>query len=147
MGKLASTQQRRSELASRPQVGEFNADEAMGVQEKVNGLNEQLTTLKYSIAGKQRERLKVNLTKGNLDELPAETRIYRAVGRCFMQERREAIDESLTGAVESLDAEIPKMTKAYEELEKRKDEAEKELKEMIQAYKGQMERSGAAGAA
>mmetsp|Transcript_35663 Transcript_35663/g.82873 ORF Transcript_35663/g.82873 Transcript_35663/m.82873 type:complete len:355 (-) Transcript_35663:136-1200(-) len=144
--KLASQQQRRSELASPTQSqphsqSEFNADEAMAIQDKANSLGEQIEELKMSIARKQRERMSAMLTKSSVSETPAEARLYRNVGRCFLLQDRSIVEELLDGTVSSADAELPKLTNARQELEKRKEAAEKELKEMIAAFRRQTDPS------
>eukprot|EP00448_Togula_jolla_P022279 CAMPEP_0170586598 /NCGR_PEP_ID=MMETSP0224-20130122/9830_1 /TAXON_ID=285029 /ORGANISM="Togula jolla, Strain CCCM 725" /LENGTH=360 /DNA_ID=CAMNT_0010910155 /DNA_START=6 /DNA_END=1088 /DNA_ORIENTATION=+ len=142
--KMAGQQQRRAEHV-RTSTQEFNADEAVAVQDKVNNLNEQLEVLKGTIMGKQREKVRNSLVRAALSELPEESRVFGSVGRCFLLEDRGELHETLTTTESALENEIPKLTKAHQELEKRKDGAEKELKEMIQAFK----KSGdnAAGAA
>mmetsp|Transcript_14803 Transcript_14803/g.40923 ORF Transcript_14803/g.40923 Transcript_14803/m.40923 type:complete len:370 (-) Transcript_14803:131-1240(-) len=154
--RLAGQQQRRSELAAtavsqtqaaQPQaIGEFNADEAMAVQEKVNSLNEQIEDLKMSIARKQREKMSAMLTRNSISETPVEARLFRSVGRCFLLQERGTVEEALDGAIGGLEAELPKLSNAHQELEKRREAAEKELKEMIDAFKRQSDPSPAGAA-
>lgn len=134
--KLAAMNQRR---AAAPTQGatDFHADEAMQIQDKVNGLSEQVDTLKMQIQGKERQRMKANLTRNNLNDVPPDTKMYRAIGRTFMQESRDDVDNSLSQTIASVEEEVPKLKKALTELESRKEGAEKELQEMIRAFKQQ----------
>eukprot|EP00927_Polykrikos_kofoidii_P059563 TRINITY_DN54711_c0_g1_i1.p1 TRINITY_DN54711_c0_g1~~TRINITY_DN54711_c0_g1_i1.p1 ORF type:complete len:339 (-),score=101.37 TRINITY_DN54711_c0_g1_i1:79-1095(-) len=132
--KLAAQQRRKAEIAT---TQEFNADEAMALQERVSGLNEQCETLKRSIGMKKQTHIKTQITRKSLDEMSEDTSTYISVGRCFLKKEKAAVESVLASNVASLEAEIPKLTKSFEELEKRKEEAEKELKEMIQVFKAQ----------
>lgn len=143
--KLLGQQQRRSDLADRQAAGfapgDVNADEAMAVQEKLNSFTEQVETLKSTLAGKQRDRLRHQLTKTGLAELPPTSGVYTSVGRGFLKRDRSTVEESLDSSLAALEQELPKLSKALQELEKRKEGAEKELKEMISAFKQQVDRS------
>merc|ERR1719162_906884 len=86
------------------------------------------------IGGKQRERQRTSATEGLIAEMPADTKLYQAVGRSFIRQDREIIEQSLSGNVDRLQKELPGLEKAHEELEKRKVAAEAELKEMVQAF-------------
>ncbi|CAE7615728.1 ttc4 [Symbiodinium necroappetens] len=145
--KLAGQQQRRAEartMANR----DFNADEAMAVQEKVSGLSEQLARLQASFASKQRQRVRLELTQQTVTSTPEDTKLYRGVGRCFLLGDRQPILDEMKQTMDSIDEdlgknipkpeacevqsledsgweELPKMQKASQELEKRKDDAEK----------------------
>merc|ERR1712217_162693 len=138
--KLAAQQQRK-ELAAQPKPqsqglpSDFNADEAMAVQEKIQTMHAQLEGMRETIISKQRERLKSALTRTNVKDSPPETKLYSSVGRCFMAEERSTIEEFLDSNITKLDEELPRLNKTYEELEKRKEAAEKELKEMIDAVR------------
>jgi len=138
--KLATQQRRKTELAalapsaSSADPGDFNADEAMVVQDKVNDLSEQVQMVAAQIGGKQRERQRTSATEGLIAEMPADTKLYQAVGRSFIRQDREIIEQSLSGNVDRLQKELPGLEKAHEELEKRKVAAEAELKEMVQAF-------------
>jgi len=138
--KLANQQLRRAELdARRPQQasGDYNADEAMAVQEKVNDLSEQLENLRGSIRMKQMEFQKASLTKRTIDETPGQAKLYQSVGRCFLLQNRTTVEEQLSSAISTLEGELPKLSKAHDELEKRKEGAEKEFREMIEAIRRQ----------
>ncbi|CAK9099292.1 unnamed protein product [Durusdinium trenchii] len=143
--KLAGQQQRRraQEAAANR---DFNADEAMAVQDKVTGLNEQLSRLKSTLSSKQRQRVRLELTQQTIESTPEDAKLYRGIGRCFLLgERQEMLDE-MKGTMNNIDEELPKMQKASQELEKRKDDAEKELREMIAAFRQQADRSAATAA-
>jgi len=143
--KLAGQQQRRAEARSIANR-DFNADEAMAVQEKVSGLSEQLARLQASFASKQRQRVRLELTQQTVTSTPEDTNLYRGVGRCFLLGDRQPILDEMKQTMDSIDEELPKMQKASQELEKRKDDAEKELREMISAFQKQAERSAATAA-
>merc|ERR1712217_326010 len=144
--KLASQQQRRAELAAASQA-DFNADDAMAVQDKVNNLTEQIENLKATIASKDGNRIKANLTLATLEQTPTDVRLYGSAGRCFIAQDRADVTASLTATVQSAEEELPKLKKAFEELDKRKQGAETELQEMIGALKRQTANRNAAGAA
>mmetsp|Transcript_16906 Transcript_16906/g.29261 ORF Transcript_16906/g.29261 Transcript_16906/m.29261 type:complete len:170 (-) Transcript_16906:111-620(-) len=143
--KLAGQQQRR-ELARATVNRDFNADEAMAVQDKVSGLNEQLARLQASFAGKQRQRMRLELTQQTVTDTPEDTKLYRGVGRGFLLGERQPILDEMKSTMESIDEELPKLQKASQELEKRRDEAEKELREMVAAFQKQADRSAATAA-
>jgi chaperonin cofactor prefoldin len=136
--KLAVQQQRRAEmtLSSRSHA-DFNADEAMAIQERVSELSEQCEIMKNTLAKKQRDKHKAQFTKQSLSDAPKDTNMYLGVGRAFLREEPSAIEQKLSGIVDSLEEEIPRLTKTHEEMEKRKEGAEKELREMIGAFKRQ----------
>merc|ERR1712187_677926 len=104
---------------------------------KINNLQEQIMGMQGSIIGKQRERLKMALTRTNVKEAPPNTRLYSSVGRCFMAQERSSIEQYLDKTIDSLDEELPRLSKTHQELDKRKEAAEKELKEMIDAFRKQ----------
>mmetsp|Transcript_98006 Transcript_98006/g.211265 ORF Transcript_98006/g.211265 Transcript_98006/m.211265 type:complete len:337 (-) Transcript_98006:33-1043(-) len=139
--KLQSQQKKRAMAdrmneAMRGQMpGDFNPDEAMAIQEKVGEIAEQVEEVKMQIAGREREKMKCTLTKNQLADVPAETRLFRAIGRTFIREERAEVDESITTTIASVEEEVPRLKKALTELEKRKEGAEKELQEMVRAYK------------
>jgi len=142
--KLNALQLRRAERASSSSgmPSEFNADEAMAVQERVTGLNEQIETLKHSIGNKQRMRVRLMLTQKSVEETPPETRLYKSVGRGFVVGERASMEENIKATIEALEQELPKLMKTHEELEKRKENAEKELREMVSSFKQQGDARG-----
>jgi chaperonin cofactor prefoldin len=136
--KLASQQQKKAEMASASRSSaDFNADEAMAVQENVNQLSDQCDMMANSLMKKKRERHKAQVTQQSLNEAPQETNMYLGVGRAFFREERSTIEQRLQGIMDNLDEDIPKLTKTHAEMEKRKEAAEKEFREMISAYKQQ----------
>lgn len=136
--KLAAQQQRRAEMATTAGARtDFNADEAMAVQDRVNELNEQVEIMKMQQAGKQRERLKGQLTMKEIESCPADTKMYLSVGRGFVLEDRQALEKRIKIKSDHLEEELPKLNNAIQEMDKRKDAAEKELREMVQAFKHQ----------
>lgn len=132
--KLAATQKKRAEMSSRS-AGDFNADEAMAVQERVNDLSEQCEMMKASLLRKQREQQKGELCRTTLSEIPENQKMFIGVGRTFVQEPREVIDGKLDSTLEKLREEIPKLEKTHNEMERRKEAAEKELREVIETFK------------
>lgn len=148
--RLSVQQQRRARGPSRTGAsgaGEFSADEAMALQDKVNGLGEQIDSLRMSMAKKQREKMSAQLTQNALKETPEEAPLYQGVGRCFLKQERPDVDSMLSKSISGLEEELPKLSTAYQELEKRKQEAEKELQEVIDAFRRQTADASAAGAA
>lgn len=136
--KLAAQQQKRAEMAqARGSGGDFNADEAMAVQERVNNLSEQCEMMKGSMMQKQRERHKAELTEKNLGDIPEDTNMYIGVGRTFVMESRETINKKLRTKLDSLQESMPSLEKAHQEMEKRKEAAEQELKEIIHSFRQQ----------
>mmetsp|Transcript_39591 Transcript_39591/g.93287 ORF Transcript_39591/g.93287 Transcript_39591/m.93287 type:complete len:342 (+) Transcript_39591:95-1120(+) len=140
--KLATQQQRKAEVAASRPV-EFKSEEAFAVQERVNELAEQLDGLKGSLGAKQREKAKANITKATLDQFPAETKMYVSMGRTFMMQDRETIENTIQTHIENLEQEIPKLTKAAEELQKRKEDSSRELQEMVAAFRRQSDQGSA----
>jgi len=141
--KLAGQQQRRKAQASSAQR-DFNADEAIAIQDKVTGLNEQLSRLKATLGSKQRQRVRLELTQQTIDSTPDDAKLYRGIGRCFLLGERQGMLDEMKSTMDSIDEELPKMQKASEELEKRKDDAEKELREMITAFRHQADQAATA---
>lgn len=138
--KLATQQRRKTELAamapssSSGDPGDFNADEAMAVQDKVNNLSEQVQMVANQVLGKQRERQRTSATQALIAEMPAETKLFQAVGRVFLRQDRQTIEQGMSDNVDRIQKELPGLEKAHEELDKRKIAAEAELKEIIQAF-------------
>eukprot|EP00933_Yihiella_yeosuensis_P083664 TRINITY_DN9791_c0_g1_i1.p1 TRINITY_DN9791_c0_g1~~TRINITY_DN9791_c0_g1_i1.p1 ORF type:complete len:342 (+),score=109.47 TRINITY_DN9791_c0_g1_i1:50-1075(+) len=141
--KLAGLQQRRAQAAAsaRSGGGDFNADEAMALQERVGELNEQLEGIKMQIGQKQREHRSKQATRAALSEVPSDTRMFASIGRTFVLSDNAGLEERLQKRVEAIEEELPKLKKAHEELEKRRDDGEKELREMIQAFQAAQTKS------
>mmetsp|Transcript_57768 Transcript_57768/g.151924 ORF Transcript_57768/g.151924 Transcript_57768/m.151924 type:complete len:332 (+) Transcript_57768:80-1075(+) len=139
--KLLTLQKKRAvadKMQSAMQMsGDFNADEAMVLQDKINEFAEQVDEVKFKISQRERERMKCVLTRNNLTDIPPETRLFRAIGRTFVREERAEVDQSIITTIASVEEDVPKLKKALTELEKRKEGAEKEFQEMIRAYKQQ----------
>jgi len=130
--KLEGQLKRRAEMASRAS-GDVNAEEAMAVQQRVNDLNEQCEMMKGSLMQKTRERHKAELTQKTLADQPADTSMYIGVGRTFVREPREVIEDKLNAKLAKLVEEIPRLEKTHGEMEKRKEAAEKEWTEICEA--------------
>jgi len=135
--KLEGIVKRRAEMAVTHSKEDFNADEAMAVQEKVNQLNDQVESLQQTIMSKQREKMKMSLTLSSLADLPPDHGAYISVGRMFLKKDREYLDTSLEAMNKSIDEDLPRLTKTLQELAKRKEAAEQELKEMVKAFQVQ----------
>lgn len=140
--KLQGQQQRRK--AQESAARDFNADEAMAIQDKVTALNEQLSRLKATLGSKQRQRVRLELTQQTIDSTPEDAKLYRGVGRCFLLGERQVMLDEMKRTMDSIDEDLPKMQKGSEELEKRKDDAEKELREMITAFRQQADHAATA---
>eukprot|EP00913_Durusdinium_trenchii_P009378 g8814.t1 len=78
--KLAGQQQRRraQEAAANR---DFNADEAMAVQDKACGMRRRL---KSTLSSKQRQRVRLELTQQTIESTPEDAKLYRGIGRCFL---------------------------------------------------------------
>mmetsp|Transcript_64391 Transcript_64391/g.119720 ORF Transcript_64391/g.119720 Transcript_64391/m.119720 type:complete len:344 (+) Transcript_64391:47-1078(+) len=144
--KLAGQQQRKAEIAASSSAtpAAFNSEEAFAVQERVTELAEQLDALKGSLGAKQREKAKANITKATLGQMPGETSMYISVGRTFLKQEKDSIETTITRHIENLDEEIPKLTKAAQEIEKRKEDANRELQEMVAAFRRQADQGSSA---
>merc|ERR1711865_1115195 len=92
---------------------DFNADEAMVLQEKVNTLSEHLHILQNAVITKNRERAKATLTKGQLDEMPADTKMYVSVGRSFLKSEKGKIETQIAEHIEGLEKELPSLTNSF----------------------------------
>jgi len=93
--------------------------------------------LRYTISQKQRDKFKIDLTRNNLKDVPQDQNTYCAIGRTFLKADRAELDNTLNTSFDSLDAEIPRLTKTLQEYETRREAAEKELREMVDAFKQQ----------
>lgn len=109
--KLSGQQKRRAEQSAAPMRADFNADEAMAVQDRVNSLSEQLEILGGSIASKQRQQMRARLTWNSVEETPPDTRLYQAVGRTFVLGERASLEKSLNQSIQDLEVELPKLAK------------------------------------
>lgn len=150
--KLESQRQRKSQRASAaPGPGfsgsDFNADEAIAVQEKVSELSEQVEIVKHSIMGKTRQRARTMLTQQSVVDCSQQTRFFLPAGRAFLLGDRAELEDSLKRTVEDIEQEMPKLQKKQEEFEKRKEAAENELKEMVTAFQRQTQAAAGSGAA
>lgn len=149
--KLESQRQRRAQHASVAPGpgfgGDFNADEAIAVQEKVSELAEQVDIVRIQIGSKTRQRARAMLTQQSMADCSQETRFYRPAGRAFLLGDRQGLEESLKRDVDEAEQEVPKLQKTQEEFEKRKEAAEKELQEMVATFQRQTQAAAGAGAA
>eukprot|EP00434_Breviolum_minutum_P009273 symbB.v1.2.008173.t1/scaffold512.1/size193505/14 len=103
--KLAGQQQRRKAQASSAQR-DFNADEAIAIQDKVTGLNEQLSRLKATLGSKQRQRVRLELTQQTIDSTPDDAKLYRGIGRCFLLGERQGMLDEMKSTMDSIDEEL-----------------------------------------
>jgi len=134
--RLAEQQRRKSQIGHSAVGGaDFNADEALAVQEKVNEMDEQVDSLKRSIVIKQREYNRNKFVRAAVAELPEDSRAFLSVGRCFLFKETPRIAERLDSSIAAIEQELPRLSKTLQELEKRKEAADMELKEVLQAFK------------
>lgn len=137
-----SIEKLEAQQRSRGKMREFNADEAMELQEKVSSLNEQLGQVSATFQAKQREQQRTKLTKSVLDETPKEVKCYTPLGRSFMVADRNEVDKDLADILSSIDEELPRLAGRRDDIERRKNEAEDELRMMVQAFKRSQSSSG-----
>merc|ERR1712187_160850 len=121
----------------------MGAEEALALQDRVTSLNEQTHQLEHSIAQKQNRRAQLLKTVEVLGELPQDAKTYISCGRAFLKQEKDYVDSKLGTMKETLDTDIRKLTKTLEELAKRKEASEKELREMVQAFKQQADAGSA----
>jgi len=75
-----------------------------------------------------------HVLRKRLADTPADVRVFSPVGRTFLAQGRAEVEECLHSTIESLEVELPKLTKTLEELERRKAAAESEFKEMMKGF-------------
>mmetsp|Transcript_17034 Transcript_17034/g.23519 ORF Transcript_17034/g.23519 Transcript_17034/m.23519 type:complete len:128 (-) Transcript_17034:261-644(-) len=102
------------------------------LQAKLLENNGKLKAVIASVRMKETEKKRGELTVQELQELPDETVVYKALGRGFVLAPKIQIQEAMKGGGESLTSELEKMKTTKEYLEREQSGLESEMKELIQ---------------
>jgi len=126
--KLSATQRKR---------GIANPQEAMEAETRLNRLREQCMQCAMRMQDVNQRKRTAELTMENMDTLPNDTRTFAGAGRAFLLTPQTTIRRKLETAIKEFDEELPKLTKAREELDKRREAAEHEMRELIESFQSQ----------
>eukprot|EP00386_Alphamonas_edax_P016319 GDKI01049824.1.p1 GENE.GDKI01049824.1~~GDKI01049824.1.p1 ORF type:complete len:324 (+),score=115.17 GDKI01049824.1:47-1018(+) len=109
----------------------FNAEEAEELQLSLVDLENQVRVADAEIAHLEREQLRQDLVKKELNTLGESHNVMRQFGRTFIQQPRAAVLEHVEGKLNACAADIPKLKNKRNTVDKRRAEQEKRLKGML----------------
>ncbi|KAK1923387.1 Prefoldin [Papiliotrema laurentii] len=94
-----------------------------------------LQVVRAQIASKEKERKILQLTMRELSTVPQDGRMYRGVGKMFVQQPREEIDSTHATQEKALEEEITSLGKKAKYLEKQFEEANSQLKDIFHSQR------------
>ena len=118
----------------------FTEEEAVNAQNVSKHLAEQLYLINQKIMSCEYEDAKHFRTVSLLAEMGAGTPCYKSLGRGFVLESKDSITNELESRCLTIrSSELPELVKTKETIEKRKANADSELKEIIEYFKRQQQ--------
>lgn len=109
--------------------------ELMDQQTETQRLGRQVQILRAQIQQKKNRKKGQELTKQYVDSVKKGESAYVACGRCFLQLDKASINRDITQTVASIDAELPKMEKALEEVSERYEKARADFESICKHLK------------
>jgi len=134
LDKIKAQCESKLSVSNRRKRGVANPQEAMEAQSKVNRLREQCMQCSMRMQDVNQQKRTAELTMENMKSLPNDARTFAGAGRAFLLTPQNTIREKLESAIREYDEELPKLTKAREELDKRREAAEKDMQELIESF-------------
>ncbi len=122
--KLAEQQQLKEKLSVSPQ-------ELMDQQKNLNRLSQQLQMIRQQIVGRTNRRRSQELTKQYFESIPDGSRTYVNCGRAFIHREQDDVKEDLKLQMAGIDEEVPKLQKAFDEIQERYNKASKEFEDVV----------------
>ena len=105
--------------------------ELQDLQLHFNQANREFNTLNANLVKTQREYHINDLTKTELQELPAESNCYRSIGKMFMKSSKAGVMENLGKRMEDQKKKETDMTKKLEYLEHKIKSTQKNMEELM----------------
>lgn len=105
--------------------------ELQDLQLQYNQANREFNTVNANLVKTQREFHINELTKGELDELPAEANCYRSIGKIFMKSSKPGVMEHLEKRMDDQKKKEADMTQKLEYLERRIKSTQKNMEELV----------------
>ncbi|KAG0174968.1 hypothetical protein DFQ28_003451 [Apophysomyces sp. BC1034] len=102
------------------------------LQAKYVANSQQVAQIKSQIQAKQRERKMAELTRRELDELDADTKTYKPVGKMFIQSPLRDMKQQYVKAVADTDDTIQQLEKSQKYFERAAADAQSNLKDILQ---------------
>jgi prefoldin subunit 1 len=99
--------------------------ELQDLQVQYSQTNREFSTVQANIVKTQREHKMAELTKGELGDLPEESKCYRSVGKMFLRSSR-------SGVLEHLDEQMEDQTKRESDMTQKMDYLERRMKSQRQ---------------
>lgn len=105
--------------------------ELQDLQLQHNQTNREFNTLNANLVKTQREYHINDLTKTELQELPAESNCYRSIGKMFIKSTKAGVMENLDKGMEEQKKKETEMTKKLEYLEHKIKSTQKNMEELV----------------
>ncbi|KAF7732294.1 hypothetical protein EC973_005190 [Apophysomyces ossiformis] len=102
------------------------------LQAKYIANSQQVTQVKAQIQAAQRERKMAELTRRELDQLDANTKTYKPVGKMFIQAPLSGMKQQYVKAVSDADEKIQQLEKSQKYFERAAADAQSNLKDILQ---------------
>eukprot|EP00244_Chara_vulgaris_P002332 TRINITY_DN14078_c0_g1_i1.p1 TRINITY_DN14078_c0_g1~~TRINITY_DN14078_c0_g1_i1.p1 ORF type:complete len:127 (-),score=29.04 TRINITY_DN14078_c0_g1_i1:36-416(-) len=109
------------------------------LQGRLMETNAKLKQVSQQLLGKEREKRRAVITGQELDELPSDTRTFRAIGKMFVLQSRDDLMEELNTVVGDADKETAKLQSRKEYLERQMKEIENNFRELLQQSPGMVQ--------
>jgi len=135
----AKLEGQRAERAAR-RDGEWSAEEATQIQERAQDLNARLQMTTAQLEESKREVMRTGIIQKAIQNLAPERSVFRKIGRCFVEGKRDEMSKELAEHARKLEEETaPRLSAQRVELEARAKEAEEELRAMVTAFQKQQQ--------
>ena len=105
--------------------------ELQDLQLQYNQANREFNTVNANMVKTQREYHINELTKAELDELPADANCYRSIGKMFMMSSKPGVMEHLEKRMDEQKKKEADMTQKLEYLERRIKSTQKNMEELV----------------
>ena len=121
---------------SAPHTRGFSEEDAVGCQNLVNQLKEQMFLINQKIQAHEFEAARNARTTHLIGQTPESSLLYSSVGRGFVRVSRDEVFKNLNHrAVQIKDTELPDYIATRDAIAKRLKDAETELSEMVEYFK------------
>jgi len=108
-----------------------NKEAFLEIQSQMVFANRQLGKLTADVRILEREKRKVELTQEELAQLPSDAKSYKSVGRTFFLVPKNELKQDMAKRIGDFQSDISEVNKQKAYIEKKAQELEKGLKELI----------------
>eukprot|EP00743_Colponemidia_sp_Colp-15_P000869 GILK01000960.1.p1 GENE.GILK01000960.1~~GILK01000960.1.p1 ORF type:complete len:191 (-),score=41.25 GILK01000960.1:220-792(-) len=115
-------------------VTDIMTAEAQDANRKLVEASNQLNQVMGQIQATEREKRKAEITNVELSRLPADVRAFKSVGRMFMLTPKNELEQDLVQQAAKSQHEIDSLNSTKQMLERRRKEAEENLREMMSQF-------------